>query len=293
MRLIKMTGGLGNQMFIYAMYLDMHHRFGDEVKIDITDMMHYHVHHGYELHRIFTLPPCEFQTNRILKKILEHTLFRIVLERHQKGSMEAYRTPLKWPFVYYKGFYQNERYFKDVEAQVRQAFTFDERLFNERSKLCLEHIRKDDKAVSIHIRRGDYTEPKHWLKLGQYASTTYFLNAIQRMSELVPGAHYYVFSDDLQWVRDNLPLENATYVDWNTGNDSWQDMMLMSNCHHNIISNSTFSWWGAWLNAHTEKIVMTPKRWNSSQMSSDLAPASWMAIENVPTHEFPVEGASE
>lgn len=293
MRLIKMTGGLGNQMFIYAMYLDMHKRFGDNVKIDITNLLHYHVHYGYELRKIFHIPPCEFHTSRIVKKLLECTIFRIILERHQHGSMDAYRTPLRWPFIYYKGFYQNERYFKDVEQEVRKAFTFDESMFNERSQLCLEHLRRNPKSVSIHVRRGDYTEPKHWLKLGQYASTTYFLNAIERMSKLLPGAQYYVFSDDLQWVRDNLPLENAIYVDWNTGEDSWQDMMLMSNCRHNIISNSTFSWWGAWLNNNPDKIVMVPKRWNSSQMSTDLAPASWIPIENVPSKDTPTEGAQE
>ena len=291
MRLIKMTGGLGNQMFIYAMYLDMHKRFGDNVKIDITNLLHYHVHYGYELRKIFHIPPCEFHTSRIVKKLLECTIFRIILERHQHGSMDAYRNPLRWPFIYYKGFYQNERYFKDVEQEVRKAFTFDESMFNERSQLCLEHLRRNPKSVSIHVRRGDYTEPKHWLKLGQYASTTYFLNAIERMSKLLPGAQYYVFSDDLQWVRDNLPLENAIYVDWNTGEDSWQDMMLMSNCRHNIISNSTFSWWGAWLNNNPDKIVMVPNRWNSSQMSTDLAPASWIPIENVPSKDSPTEGA--
>lgn len=291
MRLIKMTGGLGNQMFIYAMYLDMHKRFGDNVKIDITNLLHYHVHYGYELRKIFHIPPCEFHTSRIVKKLLECTIFRIILERHQHGSMDAYRLPLRWPFIYYKGFYQNERYFKDVEQEVRKAFTFDESMFNERSQLCLEHLRRNPKSVSIHVRRGDYTEPKHWLKLGQYASTTYFLNAIERMSKLLPGAQYYVFSDDLQWVRDNLPLENAIYVDWNTGEDSWQDMMLMSNCRHNIISNSTFSWWGAWLNNNPDKIVMVPKRWNSSQMSTDLAPASWIPIENAPSKDSPTEGA--
>lgn len=286
-----MTGGLGNQMFIYAMYLDMHKRFGDNVKIDITNLLHYHVHYGYELRKIFHIPPCEFHTSRIVKKLLECTIFRIILERHQHGSMDAYRNPLRWPFIYYKGFYQNERYFKDVEQEVRKAFTFDESMFNERSQLCLEHLRRNPKSVSIHVRRGDYTEPKHWLKLGQYASTTYFLNAIECMSKLLPGAQYYVFSDDLQWVRDNLPLENAIYVDWNTGEDSWQDMMLMSNCRHNIISNSTFSWWGAWLNNNPDKIVMVPKRWNSSQMSTDLAPASWIPIENVPSKDSPTEGA--
>ena len=293
MRLIKMAGGLGNQMFIYAMYLGMRKRFGDSVRIDITDLKHRHTHNGYELNRIFRILPCEFCTSWIVEKILEGTIFRIILERHQHGCMDAYLKPMRWPFIYYKGFYQNERYFLDVEDEVREAFTFDENIISDRTRLCPEHLRRDPKAVSIHVRRGDYTQPKYWLPMGQYASTAYFLNAIESMSILMPGAHYYVFSDDLQWVRDNLPLENANFVDWNTGADSWQDMMLMSNCRHNIISNSTFSWWAAWLNGYSEKIVMAPRQWSATQPATDLVPASWLLIENVPTRDTPTEGAQE
>ena len=293
MRLIKMAGGLGNQMFIYAMYLDMHKRFGDNVRIDITDLVHAPAHYGYELHKIFRIPPCEFRTNRIWKKLLEGTIFRIILERHQHGIMDAYRKPMIWPFIYYKGFYQNERYFTDVASLVREAFTFDENMLNGRSRLCLEHLRRDPSTVAVHVRRGDYTSPKYWLPMGQYASNAYFLNAIERMSKLMPAAHYYVFSDDPQWVRDNLPLGNANYVDWNTGEDSWQDMMLMSHCHHNIISNSTFSWWAAWLNSHTDKIVMAPRQWSATQPATDLVPDSWLLIENVPSADSPSEGTQE
>lgn len=97
MRLIEMTGGLGSQMFTYAMYLGMRQQFGDDVRIDITNLLHDHEHHGYKLHKAFLLPPCEFHTNRILKKVLVGALFRIVLERHQHGCMDAYRKPIRWP----------------------------------------------------------------------------------------------------------------------------------------------------------------------------------------------------
>ena len=293
MRLIEMTGGLGSQMFTYAMYLGMRQQFGDDVRIDITNLLHDHEHHGYELHKAFLLPPCEFHTNRILKKVLVDALFRIVLERHQHGCMDAYRKPMHWPWIYYKGLYQNEQYFLDVENEVREAFTFDDSKFSDRTRLCLEHLQRDPRAVSIHVRRGNYTLPKYWPSMGQYASTAYFLNAIESMSKLMPGAHYYVFSDDLQWVRDNLPLESANFIDWNTGEDSWQDMMLMSNCRHNIISNSTFSWWAAWLNDHPDKIVMAPRQWSATQPATDLVPDSWLLIENVPSKDNPTEGAQD
>ena len=282
MRLIKMAGGLGNQMFIYAMYLSMHKRFGESVRIDISDILHLHPHNGYELHDVFCLPPCEFRANRLLKKVLEGTLFRIILERHQHSSMKAYREPIYWPWIYYKGFYQNERYFADVEQEVRQAFTFIEKKANHQSRLLMERLQADPYAVSIHVRRGDYVSPQYWQNMGQYTSKIYFLNALERMRALVPQAHFYVFSDDLLWVRQNLPLSDATFVDWNMGKDSWQDMMLMSACHHHIISNSTFSWWGAWLNPRTDKVVLAPQQWDSSHMASEIVPPSWITINNLP-----------
>lgn len=281
MRLIKMAGGLGNQMFIYAMYLSMHKRFGESVRIDISDILHLHPHNGYELHDVFCLPPCEFRANRLLKKVLEGT-FRIILERHQHGSMKAYREPIYWPWIYYKGFYQNERYFADVEQEVRQAFTFSAKKANHQSHLLMERLQADPYAVSIHVRRGDYVSPQYWQNMGQYTSKIYFLNALERMRALVPQAHFYVFSDDLLWVRQNLPLSDATFVDWNMGKDSWQDMMLMSACHHHIISNSTFSWWGAWLNPRTDKVVLAPQQWDSSHMASEIVPPSWITINNLP-----------
>lgn len=196
--------------------------------------------------------------------------------------MKAYREPIYWPWIYYKGFYQNERYFADVEQEVRQAFTFSAKKANHQSRLLMERLQADPYAVSIHVRRGDYVSPQYWQNMGQYTSKIYFLSALERMRALVPQAHFYVFSDDLLWVRQNLPLSDATFVDWNMGKDSWQDMMLMSACHHHIISNSTFSWWGAWLNPRTDKVVLAPQQWDSSHMASEIVPPSWITINNLP-----------
>ena len=100
MRLIKMTGGLGNQMFIYAFYLKMKKLF-PHTKIDLSDMMHYHVHHGYEMNRVFALPHVEFCMNRTGKKKLEFLFFKTILERKQKGLESCWKI-YAWPFVYFK-----------------------------------------------------------------------------------------------------------------------------------------------------------------------------------------------
>lgn len=131
MRLIKVTGGLGNQMFIYAFYLRMRKRFTD-VRIDLSDMMHYKVHYGYEMHKVFNLPYTEFCINQRVKKVLEFLFFKTILERKQHGSMKPYTRKYRWPFIYFKGFYQNERYFEDIKDEVRNAFTFDLDKVNEK-----------------------------------------------------------------------------------------------------------------------------------------------------------------
>lgn len=278
MRLIKVTGGLGNQMFIYAFYLRMKKRF-PKVRIDLSDMVHYKVHYGYEMHRVFNLPHTEFCINQPLKKVIEFLFFKKIYERKQDpDSLRAFEKKYFWPLLYFKGFYQSERFFADIKDDVREAFTFDKRNANERSLRLLEQIGSDVNAVSLHIRRGDYLLPKHWETTGSICQLSYYQNAIAEMNQRINHPSYYVFSDDIPWVRENLPLENVVYVDWNKGEDSWQDMMLMSCCRHHIICNSTFSWWGAWLNPREDKIVIAPNRWFRHCETPNIYPAGWLTV---------------
>lgn len=276
LRLIKMTGGLGNQMFIYAFYMQMKERFSN-VYIDLSDMMHYNVHYGYEMWKVFGLPRTEWCFNQALKKVVEFLFFQTVLERKQK-NMDAYIRKQVWPLVYYKGFYQSEKYFGSIAEKVRLAFVFDESKANELTRAALASIRLDEKAVSIHVRRGDYLQTKHWETTGSVCRPEYYRNAVREMNKRVDNPSYYVFSDDIGWVKENLPLGNAVYVGWNTGKDSWQDMMLMSRCRHHIICNSTFSWWGAWLNPRKDKLVLVPERWFNHVDTPDIYPEGWIKV---------------
>ena len=277
MRLIKMTGGLGNQMFIYALYLRMRRDFSD-TRIDLSDMHHYHAHNGYEMHRAFALPATEFSMPRWGKKIIEFLFFKTILERHQKGSLEAYRSPHRWPLVYFKGFYQSERYFADISDEVRAAFTFNEALISEESKRFRAEIEQCEQSVSLHVRRGDYLQPPFNQALGDICTPQYYKQAIQLMREAVPEAKFFIFSDDHDWCRKHLDLPHATHIDCNRGTDSWQDMMLMRHCRHHIIANSTFSWWGAWLAEHPTQRVMAPGLWNRFAKDADIVPARWTKI---------------
>ena len=276
MRLIKMIGGLGNQMFIYAFYLQMRKRFPG-TRIDLSDMRHYHAHNGYELDRVFGISDREFCIAKPLKKVLEFLFFKVILERKQNlETMEAFTKSYAYPFLYFKGFYQSERFFKDVEGEVRQAFAFDLNKANAESQTLARQIQENPHAVSLHVRRGDYMEPKFYKRYGTVCSQAYFQRAVEMMLAQVPQAHFYIFSDDVEWVQQNLRLPRATVVSCNRGADSWQDMMLMSLCRHNIICNSTFSWWGAWLNANPEKRVIAPSRWLTDTDMPYIIPETWI-----------------
>lgn len=276
MRLIKMTGGLGNQMFIYAFYLQMKERF-PHVYVDLSDMVHYDVHYGYEMRKVFDLPRTEFCINQPLKKVMEFLFFKTILERKQK-NMDAYTRKFVWPLIYYKGFYQSEKYFKPIARKVREAFAFKEDKANERTRKLLREMTGDENSVSVHVRRGDYLQQKHWKTTGCVCQLPYYKNAIREMDKKLESPSYYVFSDDIEWVKENLSLKNAVYVDWNTGEDSWQDMMLMSRCRHHIICNSTFSWWGAWLNPRENKYVLVPERWFTHVDTPDIYPEGWIKV---------------
>ena len=278
MRLIKMIGGLGNQMFIYAFYLQMRKRFSD-TRIDLSDMRHSHAHNGYELDRVFGISDREFCIAKPLKKVLEFLFFKVILERKQNlETMEAFTKSYAYPFLYFKGFYQSERFFKDVEDEVRQAFAFDLNKANAESQTLARQIQENPHAVSLHVRRGDYMEPKFYKRYGTVCSQAYFQRAVEMMLAQVPQAHFYIFSDDVEWVQQNLRLPRATVVSCNRGADSWQDMMLMSLCRHNIICNSTFSWWGAWLNANPEKRVIAPSRWLADVDMPYIIPETWIKV---------------
>lgn len=278
MRLIKVTGGLGNQMFIYAFYLRMKKSF-PEVWLDLSDIAHYKVHYGYEMNHVFNLPHTEFCIAQPLKKVLEFLFFKTLLERkHPSGTHWAFEKKYFWPLIYFKGFYQSERYFADIQDEVRKTYTFDLSHASSRSLQMMQQIDADPNAVSLHVRRGDYLKKEHWDSVGCVCQEPYYRNAVEAMGSRVQDPVYYVFSEDIAWVKENLSLPKAVYIDWNKGEDSWQDMLLMSHCRHHIICNSTFSWWGAWLNPRKDKVVMIPARWFNHGDYSQIYPQDWVKI---------------
>ena len=178
------------------------------------------------------------------------------------------------------GYWQSERYFGSYEKQIRSDFRFIESL-DKKNKNILNVINKSN-SVSIHARRGDYELNKKIKEYHGLLSVAYYKKAIEIINKIIINPTYFVFSDDPEWVKNSLKINNATYIDWNKGLRSHIDMQLMSNCKHNIIANSSFSWWGAWLNNNPNKIVVAPKKWfknsKAQKGSEDLIPKTWKII---------------
>ena len=151
-----------------------------------------------------------------------------------------------------------------------------EELLNEATRELRNTI-ENCNAASLHVRRDDYLSTTYAYGFGGICTTAYYQNAIAYMKEKTIDPAFFVFSDDINWCRENLDVEGATFVDCNHGDESWQDMFLMSKCKHNIIANSSFSWWGAWLNNNTNKIVVAPDRWWNG-LKDDVVPETWIRI---------------
>lgn len=287
MKLVTLSGGLGNQMFQYVFYLSLK-AYDNNTFLYKNKIFKYADHNGYELERLFGVEKrCDnlWMTNLLAIKylgvILKHILFPIKIRERAVYDFSKYscwlnRSPLYG--VHLVGYWQSESYFKQIEKLVRDTFVFDQRQLNECTRTCLKRSTIEN-AVSIHVRRGDYLLACNIQTFGNICDLVYYRNAVDLIYQNVNNPVFYVFSDDIEWAVENLLLPpNTVFVDWNNGRDSWQDMFLMSVCKHNIVANSSFSWWGAWLNNNHNKIVVAPARWVQSGTTFDVVPESWIKI---------------
>ena len=290
---IKIGGGLGNQIFYYAFYKKLKN-LGYEVYVDISEMELYNLHNGYELEQVFRLDilkiPQEQKIkeltlierkflNRIyikLKKIIYILSKRVYIEKWGEISFPKHNKKNK--NIYCLGAFQSEKYFYDIRDIIRQELEFPI-IKDELNKKIEKEIRNSN-SVSIHIRRGDYLNDKG---LGGLAPLKYYQNAIEYIKSKINNPCFFIFSNDIEWCKQNLDLENCYYIDWNKGKESYRDMQLMSLCKHNIIPNSSFSWWGAWLNNNPDKIVIAPEKWFNDCVKMDysnVVPETWIKIKN-------------
>ena len=183
-----------------------------------------------------------------------------------------------WMKIKVNNFYQSEKYFKDINGIIRKEFTLKNPL-TLRAQEVSKEISNTKKSVSLHIRRGDYISDKKTNTYHGTCDTTYYKKAIDYIHQNLESPTFFIFSDDIRWVKENLKLENAVYVS-NPKIKDYEELILMSMCSHNIIANSSFSWWGAWLNQNPNKIVIGPKQWLTHKTADelDILPAEWIQI---------------
>jgi hypothetical protein len=286
MKIVKVSSGLGNQMFQYAFYLALKQYFTD-VKIDIFYYVSYKIHNGFELKKIFDIEMDIASIYDRLKISNQGTEIPVKIIRKIFGQR---KTEFKEPYAigffenvfslnndtYYDGYWQSYKYFLNIENLIRTNFKFSN-IQSEQNLRYLEKISSSN-SISIHIRLGDYVN--HPL-FSDICTKDYYNRAINYIKKTVINPVFYIFSNDINQCINEIDIpSNSYFIDWNTGSNSYLDMYLMSHCKHNIIANSSFSWWAAWLNSNMNKIVIAPTRWlNDDRIDiNDIVLPDWVKL---------------
>jgi len=285
MIIVKLDGGMGNQLFQYALGKYLSVKLKAVLKLD-RDRYLNNKQRQYSLDH-FNMKPT-FSTVHEKKRLKRKEYLRRKFARIG-FPIQAYWCTEEYPGyhdyvqqltdnVYLEGFWQSEKYFKPIENIIRSEFVIKTppSAMNAR---YMERIHSVN-AVAVHIRRGDYVSDSVTNAVHGVCDTSYYSEAVTRMASEVRNPSFFIFSDDMRWTMENVVITHypATYVDHNT-DAAHEDLRLMYSCKHHIIANSSFSWWGAWLNDSAEKKVIAPKQWFRSIITNnDIIPEGWQTI---------------
>ncbi len=281
---VKLSGGLGNQMFQYAFAAYLAEANGAVV---LNDARYKTLpsHHGMELRKVFDLPEtlpivherCRYGYNedsvlfRTVRRLtgVELRTRHVFFEHPGKSGLVSQKRMDR--DMYFVGWWQDLRYIFPVEERLKRDFVF--RPFPDgRNRAFAEGVLANRETVSVHVRRGDYLTVGA-LNLGE---SGYYRNAMDAARIRLQNPLFVVFSDDIGWCRREFGAKSdVVFADWNQDGDSYLDLRLMSLCRHAVVANSTFSWWAAFLNRNPKKLVFCPERWNRSG-SLRLAMPGWL-----------------
>ena len=303
MIIVRVSGGLGNQLFQYAFGISFSRKNDCNVLFDINNYKHSRLSSDYNSakpHSLYCLKlyktKVELATDEQIRKI--RSMDSKLVEQPEsikdlyRKSDTGFSHYIEVPKIvgsgvyepglfdfngdfYFSGYFQSEKYFSDYKREFLNDFTLDIKLDAANMKM-LKQI-KSTNSVSLHIRRGDYLKSDIWL-----LPQSYYADAIKHILSREKKLHFYIFSNDIDWVMKNIKID-APYsvVDINPPNKGYFDLELMRHCKHNIIANSSFSWWGAWLNKNPDKIVLAPSPWNKmTDRFKDIISDSWIKIKH-------------
>lgn len=283
MYIINITGGLGNQLFQYAFALALcEYNKSYRVLIDPSCFRHGYNTHKYELSTAFKI---ELKEISFLKK-LWFSLFSVVLPKKFHTVIEP------TPFVYYQslfqekgvcrmiGYWQSYKYFSKYWDTIRKSLKFVNTLPVEAN--CYLIALKNDQSIAIHVRRGNYLDESNKHLYAGICDIEYYYEAIRRVKDIFTHPQFIIFSNDIMWCKNNLVSFvgecPCLFVDNLSSYGSDVEMQLMSFARCNVIANSTFSWWSAYLNQRENHIVISPKIWINNYETSDIFPKDWILI---------------
>jgi len=292
MIIVKISGGFGNQLFQYAAGKSLAEHHCTELKLDLT-AYNKTQKRKYELDRlnitatpattkeidVFTLdkyPNCVRSFIGRLQERKPYYLRKIYQEQYFYFDPNFFRAPAN---VYLAGYWQSEKYFKNIDSVIRNEFKI---VVPPKGKnVEMINTIQNENAVSLHVRRGDYAENTRTRDFHGLCSMDYYHRACEKLGRTIAAPHFFVFSDDMAWVRANLRISGSvTFVGHNNIETAFEDFRLMCRCKYHILANSSFSWWAAWLCENRKKIVIAPQKWfNHNDLDTkDLFPEGWSTI---------------
>ena len=293
MDIIVIFNGLGNQMSQYAFFLKKKSMCPKTEFITFCSD-----HNGLELESVFNID-CRIT----IKKHLLYLIFRLLLTEKFKVILfpikfflkligcKLIRENFNYKFNdgflkfnsglnFYIGGWHSEQYFSSECKRIVENFNFHNPKLDTKNEEILDLIFNTN-SVSFHVRRGDFLTVDNIELFGEICNIEYYNCAIAEIEKYIDMPHYFVFSNDLDWVKSNIKFSNVTFVEGNKGSNSWIDLYLMTKCKSNIIANSSFSWWGAWLNQNLNKIVICPSKFSIIDINSDVYPNGWIKIDSI------------
>lgn len=290
MIIVRLKGGLGNQLFQYAVGKALALKHGTDLIVDTREFSRDPLrNYRLDSFQIKAKPSNHFwffpenrigrRLNKLLQLARKISSYPLTLVRETRFSFnpEALLAP---NYSYLDGYWQSEQYFAPISEQLRQDLCLALPLSQTQQELARK-ISADKHAVALHVRRGDYVADPTTTAFHGLCSIEWYEQAVNLVLKKIPDAHFYIFSDDYAWVKDHLRLSAPMhFIEPSPDGQEAIDLHLMSLCQHNIIANSSFSWWGAWLNTNPDKIVIAPQRWFAAghQDTIDLIPAKWIRL---------------
>lgn len=293
--IVNVRGGLGNQMFQYAFAYGVSKKINQPFELDISDFdTYWHPYKPNTYWNLYQLDAFKMEARltshktKPKKRNLVNRTVKILKIIKRKFLTKNYYQEPHYHFdknvftvknnTYFMGYWQSEDYFKEYREELLKEFALKAPL-QEKSQQYKKDILSNN-AVSLHIRRGDYLTGVGSNFYNIY-DLGYYQKAVKHITQHIPEVCFYIFSDDLAWVKDNLAfIKNKIFIESDKNIPDYEEMYLMSLCKHNIIANSSFSWWGAWLNQNNEKIVIAPQKWCNDSLHDtiNLIPNDWIKL---------------